>query len=466
MKRRRLFIALGAVVAAIVLGFGWTATHRSAAASPRGGIAARPNVPLATAHRGDFIERVEAQGRIGPPAGSSAKLAFAQAGILATVLVRVGETVRAGAIVAELDRASLAAAVSQAAADAAAANAGFANGAVAASNATSATAKLAAARTRLATLERGGLSAQSSQISARAVARQAALKVESDRATLARDEALLAGGVLARKDVDAARAALAADLADLRASGAKVAAAGSDLSASLAQARADVAAAENDVQAARSQGGVLGGQAASARARLEAARIAYANGVLVAPADGVVLAVAKRPGESVDPTQPVVEIGPALGRGVTLSVPADVARRIVVGDLVTLRLSQTRERVARGRVTAVVPATDPTTQLATVTVGGAPADVVAGDAVSATIVVGRRAGIIVPSTAIVQDPQSGKTVVFVRDEHPKDGESGFSLRDVRVRASDSETAVLDGGVRAGERVAARGGYALLAPGGA
>ena len=465
---RRLLIGIAALAIVVVaVFFGWTAAHRPAIAAPQAQSAtdAKPNVKLATAKLGDYVERIDAQGRIGPPAGSSAKLAFAQAGIIASVDVHVGDTVRAGQTVAALDRATLAAALAQAQADASVASSGYGGGTIPASNVASARAKLAVAREKLATLQRGGPAALSSRIAAQSVARQATLKVTADRTTLARDQSLFAGGVLARKDVEAARGQLDSDLADLRAADSKVAAAGADFSASLNAARADVASAENDLATARAQSGILGGQAGSARARLEAARIAYGNGLLAAPSDGVVLSISKHAGESVDPTQPVMDVGPALGRGVTLSVPAGVARRIAVGNPVTLQMPQTREVVTRGRVTAVVPAVDPTTQLATVVVSGAPADVVVGDAVTATIVVGNTPGIIVPSTAIVQDPQTGKTVVFVRDDHPKKGESGFALREVAVRASDAQHATISSGLKAGEQIAAQGGYTLLAPAG-
>jgi len=465
-RKRTLSLVAALLLVLVVVVAGWSVTHRGTnnAVAKDAGAPAAPSVTLVTARTGDFIERVSAQGRIGPPAGSSAKLVFSQAGILQTVSVRVGDTVRAGQAVAELDRASLAAALAQAEADASSASASYSGGAVSNATADSAGAKLAVAQEKLATLERGGPAALSSRITTQSVARQAALKVAGDEATLARNRTLFAGGVLAKKDVDAARGQLATDQADQRAADAKVSAAGADFSAAVKQGQADVAAARNDVQAARSQRGVLGGTAASAQAKLDAARIAYARGVLTAPGDGVVLSIAKHPGESVDPTQPVMEVGPALGHGVTLSVPADIARRIDIGDPATLQLQQ-KGRRTRGRVTAVVPVVDPTTQLATVVVSGAPTDVVPGDAVTATIVVGRTRGVIVPSTAIVQDPQSGKTVVFVRDDHAKAGESGFGLREVAVRASDASTAALASGLRSGERVAAKGGYALLAPAG-
>ena len=467
MKRSRVWIPLAAITVLAIGAMLWSIVHHNRgdananAATP----ASVPSVSLVTARLGDFVERVDAQGRIGPPAGSSAKLAFAQAGIVQSIDVRVGESVRAGQAVAELDRAALGAAVAQAEADARSARAGYSGGAVSTATVDSALAKLAVVREKLATLERGGPAALSSRIAAQSIARQAALKVATDRATLARDRTLLGGGVLAAKDVEAARAQLASDEADALAANAKVSAADTDFRAAVTQARADVASARNDVELARSQRGVLGGTAASAGAKLDAARIAYGSGVLTAPHDGIVLTIAKHPGEFVDPTQPVMEVGPGLGGSVTLSVPGDVARRIVVGDRATLAIPQTKERETHGRVIAVVPAVDPTTQLATVIVSGAPVDVVPGDAVTATIVVGRARGVIVPSTAIVADPQTGKTVVFVRDEHRKPGDSGFKLREVAVRASDATSASVSSGLKSGETIAAKGGYALLAPAG-
>ena len=131
----------------------------------------------------------------------------------------------------------------------------------------------------------------------------------------------------------------------------------------------------------------------------------------------------------------------------------------------TLHLTLARENVANGKVTAVVPAVDPSTQVGTVIADGAPADAISGDAVTATIVIGHERGILVPSSAIVEDPETGKTVVFVRESQVKPGESGFTSRAVAVRASDVNNALIASGLRAGERVAAQGGYTLLAPSG-
>lgn len=444
-RERRWWVAGATVVVAVIAVFVFW--HRSAPRSAED-VSVAPNVPLVTAREGTFVERVEAHGRIGPPSGSSAKLAFAQAGILRAIDVQVGQTVAIGQQLAELDRAALAATLAEARADANLSDplAGVAG----------AQARLAAATEKLDTLENGGPSALSSRIAAESAARQAALTVETDRATLDRDQVLLQAGVVAGKDVDAARSQLEADESAQGAADAHVAAAGTDFQAELKQAQADVASARSDVQTVSSQ-------ASAARARFDAAQIAYANGVLSAPAGGVVLSILKHPGEVVDPTVPVIEIGPALGHSVTLNVPAAEAARIVPGDPATLRTSS--GAATPGTVTAVVPAVDPATQLATVVVGGAPAGAVASDALTATIDVGRVRGIVVPSTAIVQDPQTGRTVVFVHDANPKAGESAFQLRDVVVRASDATSASIASGLHAGERIAAQGGYMLLAPAG-
>ena len=445
--RRKWWIggaAIVVIVAALVTGLTRQRQHPDQTAGD-----AAPSVPLVTAQTGVFVDRVDLQGRVGPPAGSGAKLSFAQAGIVQTVDVSVGEAVHAGQDLAELDRAALGATLRGAQADVQAAGAAVG---------TAAAARLAVASDKLATLESGGPAALNSRIAAQSAARQAQLKVDADRAAVAREDQLFAAGVIAGKDADAARSQLASDEADQRAAEAKVAAAGTDFQSALKQAQADVAGARNDLQAAH-------GQAAAAQARLQSAQIGYANGVLTAPAAGVVLAILKHPGEAVDPTVPAIEIGPAIGHSVTLGVPSQTAQRIVTGDPAMLRVTSTRARVTQGTVTAVVPAVDPATQAATVVVSGAPDDAVSGDAVSATIVVGHLHGILVPTAAIVQDPQTGKTVVFVYDPHPKVGDSSFRLRPVVVRAGDATTSVLADGLRPGERIAAQGGYMLLAPAG-
>ncbi|MGH7727373.1 MAG: hypothetical protein ACREM2_01090, partial [Vulcanimicrobiaceae bacterium] len=101
--------ALAACLAGVVALGIWFVAHRATAPATAAAPAA-PSVPLATAQLGELAVHVQAQGTVGPPAGTSAKLAFPEAGVLQTIDVHVGETVAAGAPLAELNRARLAAA--------------------------------------------------------------------------------------------------------------------------------------------------------------------------------------------------------------------------------------------------------------------------------------------------------------------------------------------------------------------
>jgi len=159
-----------------------------------------------------------------------------------------------------------------------------------------------------------------------------------------------------------------------------------------------------------------------------------ASAALRAPSDGIVVAVLKHPGESADPTTPIVQLGASYVHAATLSVSAAQARDIKVGDAVELRVPRST-RVYSGKVLAAVPAVDPATQQATVVVNGIPADAVAGDSIDASIITGKRHGVIVPTTAVVQDPQSGDTLVFVASTQL--GTQDFSSRTVRVGANRS-----------------------------
>ncbi|MBV8245801.1 MAG: HlyD family efflux transporter periplasmic adaptor subunit [Candidatus Eremiobacteraeota bacterium] len=427
MQRRILWVALAAIVVAaaflVLRARQQTSTQEAA-----------PQVALATVRFGDFAARVNAYGRVGAPAGAQSRPAFAVPGILAAVEVRVGQRVNAGDPLARLDTRGLWIAAQQAQADAAAAAAGYGGGAIPSAQLRSAQAKLSAATDRV-----------------RALASQGSIKLQADRQALDRAQRLYAAGVAARKDVDAAQAQLESDQADYNSRG----------GAQLAQAQADEAAAAGDLRVAQAQQTVLGAQAESAQARAAAAQRDYANGTLYAPADGVVTALYKHVGESVDATTPVVALGPSEPNAVTLDVAAADVRRVNAGDPVSLRLADGRSTAA-GRVTGVARAVDPTTQRALVVVDGTPSGANAGDAVEASILVAHERGLLVPQTAVVQDPQSGETVVFVRVK--KDGEEKFAQRVVHVLDSDGTTAMI-AGVHAGERVAAQGAFQLLAPSG-
>jgi len=377
---------LGAGILAALLFL--TACSRPAERQPA---EAQPAVALSTAQYGTFQQHVSGIGHVGAPGGSETKASFAQSGILASVNVRVGESVSSGEALASLDTSGFALAAQQAQADAAAAAA----------------------------------NAQQSSVD------RTSAKIALDEAALRREESLFTAGVAARKDVEAARAQLAAD-------------------------RAEAASASAGIKSATAQ-------SSSAQARAAMAARDLANATLRAPVDGIVVAVLKKRGEAVDPSTPVITIGPPATNQTTLNLSATDVARVRVGNPVHFTVVGTSIS-GDGKVTAVSPVLDPATQTATVVASGLPSGVPAGSSVQASIAVGFVRGMMVPQTAIVQDPQSGDTLVFV-DQKEKNGDSKFVQRSVRVVDRDDRVAVIGSGLRPGERVASQGAFALLAPAG-
>src|SRR5690348_9265805 len=299
--------------------------HASRSATPP-----QPEVTVAVAKAGFFDVRVDAQGRVGPPAGSSSSLAFAVPGTIASIDVHVGEHVAAGQPLAHLDDTSYALAVRQAVGDARSASSNYGGGAVPQAALRSAQERVRLAGDYLHRLETGGGAAAVAGTS------QADLKVEADKRALAREETLYAGGIAAAKDVDAARSQLAADEADARALHAK--AGGSGARGVLVQARADYAQALADLRSAQAQVGNLQGQAEHASAALAQAESDEARTVLRAPADGVIVQIMRHAGESADATTPVIQVEPGAAASTTLYVAAADAVGIKTGDPVQLRL--------------------------------------------------------------------------------------------------------------------------------
>ena len=406
-KQPTWLVVAGAIVAAIVVIVVWGKLH---SAPPAAAPDAAPAVQVATVRSGEYAVVLREAGHVGAPAGTTTKATFAVPGILQSVFVHVGETVSAGTPIAQLDTRALALDAEQARAEADAAAASYAGGAVPAAQLRGAQANAEAARQRAA----------------------------ADEAQVERERRLYRAGVAALKDVQAAQSQVAAD-----------------------RAAATVAGA--DARAAASQPQVLSAQTQAARAKAAASENALAQGTLHAPVSGVVTAIYKRPGESVDTSTPVIAIGPAQQDVATLDVPGSDAQQIAAGNPVALTIAGLTQ-TGSGVVKAVVPAVDPTTQSATIVVSGVPATAVAGSAVQARIIVSHEHGVLIPESAIVQDPQSGQNVVFLQ-QRQKDGSVKFVQRSVGVLHEDGATAEISSGLDAGQRIAAQGAFSLLAPAG-
>jgi multidrug efflux pump subunit AcrA (membrane-fusion protein) len=111
MNRNRLWLVL--IVLVLVIGGFFMLRPKGTQPTQT----AAPTVQLATAQRKPFDVHVLVHGRVGPPPGSTASLAFAVPGRIAGFLVRVGQRVRAGDALVQLDATTYALAVAQARGD-------------------------------------------------------------------------------------------------------------------------------------------------------------------------------------------------------------------------------------------------------------------------------------------------------------------------------------------------------------
>jgi len=261
-----------------------------------------PHVAIVRAQSGTIVVTVPALGRVGGAAGSQTKLAFATAGRIADVSVRVGDRVSAGETLAQLDAVPLTLAARAAQADA----------------------TQAAAQAQAAAVDRS------------------TTRLAVDRAALERAQRLFSGGVVARKDVEDAQAQLAADTADAQ------------------SARAGRAAANAAVSGADARAAMAARDAANTTLR------SPIDGVVTAvyhvagePVDSTVAVVAVAPAE---PSEVALQVGAddaariASGDAATLRVGSRSIRGTVTGVAGALDpVAQTAQVMVRADVSQAIP---------------------------------------------------------------------------------------------------------------
>jgi cobalt-zinc-cadmium efflux system membrane fusion protein len=373
---------LSAVALVIVTAFLWFGVGRRSAPQPAQ--AAGPQVSLATVRQGVVEETIPLTGRIGSPAGTQAKLAFAVVGSVQSVDVTIGQRVAAGAPLARIDPTSYSLAAQQAQSEAGAAERGAA----------------------LAAVDRTSLT------------------VHRDEVELQRQERLFTAGIVAKRDVEAARATLWSDRAQ--------------------------------AQATRISLGQAQDQSRAANLHAAGARYDVDRTTLRAPSAGTVTGVFVARGESVDPATPAVALSFGAQQSATLEVPAADLARIAPGNPVRARSGSV---TWRGRIGGVAQAVDSTTGFAVASVMGVPASLPAGAPVDAAVVTRSLRGLVVPREAVVEDPQTGDALVFVRNGNR------FDARHVSIAGKDDRFALISSGLREGEPVAASGAVDLLSPAG-
>ena len=412
-------IAVGVFLIVLVLLGAWLILRRSAADQEVEPIV---EVEVAPIERAEMREYVEAGGTLNAPPGHEASFSSATAGRAAHVLVQVGQHVRAGQTMAELDRSVLAAQVRQA-------------------QAALQQAKSTAAQARTVSGAPSQTIASDQIKQAEAVLGTAHANETQAQNNLARQRRLFERGIAPRKDVDDAETQ------------AKVTAeAARQAESALTAARVNATRGVGD---ARTQASVTAGAVEAAQAALDMARAQYALAAIRSPIAGTVTKRAINDGESVDPATPAFEVIDSASLDLVANVPAGYLDRIKTGDIAVVRVDAIPDKEFTGGVVQVAPAVDAQTNTVAVRVrlanpGG---ELKAGLYATAHIAVAiHQNAIVVPDSALVVEGDD--TFVFVSQ-----GEK-VQKRKVTIGIRGDKRAEITEGLKQGERVVTTGAFGL------
>ena len=238
---------------------------------------------------------------------TEARIGFQASGRIETIGAREGDAVKAGAVLAELDRAETEARRQQASAQA------------------------AAARAFLRELERGSRPEEIAQ--GRAALAAAAERVRDAQRDLDRTKALFEGGAVSREALDKARLTL--DLAQSQHD----------------QAREQVTILETGPR--REKIDAQRAQFAQAEAAVRVIEATLAAMTIRAPFDGVVTVRHREPGEIVAAGSPVLTIMNPDDRWVRIYVPETRIGAVRVGQAATITTDTFPEKTYRGEVSVI-----------------------------------------------------------------------------------------------------------------
>jgi HlyD family secretion protein len=379
-------------------------------------------VEVAPSERAEMREYVEATGTLNAMPGHEASFSAATAGRVTRVLTQVGQNVRAGQVLAELDRSVLAATVRQQAA--------------------------AVEQARAQAQQARAASGSQSPIATDQI-RQAEIAISQARANqtqaqnnLNRIQTLFSRGIAARKEVEEAQTALAV------------------ANASVAQAESALAAARvnatRGVGEARTQAVVTAGGVSAAAAGLQVAQAELARASIRAPISGTVTKRAVNDGESVDPATPAFEVIDASSLDLVANLPAQYLGRVKTGNLAVVKIEPFPDREFEGGVVQVAPAVDAQTNTVAVRVRlpNPRGELKAGLFADARIAVEIHANaLVVPEAALVVE--GDETFVFV----PK-SDGTVEKRKVTVGIRDAGRAEISEGLKEDERVVTAGAFGL------
>ena len=324
-------------------------------------------------------------------------------GRLERLLVKVGDEVSKGALLALFDARELRAQVHQA------------------------EAALAAARADLARIQKGATPEELRQLEAAVSQAQAA--ADSARSAYERTKSLFEADLASRQQYEQAETQLRAAEAQLEQARAR-----------FDSARAGATPEVLDAAVARVR---------QAEAALELAQAAFSNAELRAPFSGVVCEARGEPGELVAPGAPVVVLAETDLLAVELNLPENLAGCVKAGDELAVTVSAAGGAEVKGKVKWVAPAASSQTRLfrVRVEVPNPRGELKAGMFAEVYVVERAADGPVVPQEAVVKSPAGAKVFVVA--------EGLAREKAVDVLVSDGSKAVVKG-ISAGDIVVVSG----------
>jgi|GEM_PF-920647 len=320
------------------------------------------------------------------------------AGRVVAINVRVGDAVRAGDVIAQID-------ASAPAADLARARAGE----------SAAAASESASRSTFA-------AANSAIASAAAQLEVARSRERLSSTTAARMERLFAQGAVSRQQLDEAQSDAAAGRA------------------SVAQAQAGLDGARHNLAAAQAQSSAAADTVAGARAEVAAAGVPLRDATVTAPFAGIVVANFVETGAVVAPGSPIAALQDARDLEIDLAVPDDALAGLAPGRRLSVRVDAIGGAPLGGRVRAIVPSQNPALRSATVKVAvPARSGLEPGMFARVTVPGAAHFGWVAPQAALVT--RAGQSGVFAL----RDGIASFvPVSSGTVQAATVELLGIDG----------------------
>lgn len=224
-----------------------------------------------------------------------------------------------------------------------------------------------------------------------------------------------------------------------------------DARISLTQAQNQLESAQKqyDLQAAEGQLNAAKGKAAGAEAQLAYSRI-------TSPISGVVTDRPLFPGETPDPSKPLLTIMDMSRIVARAHIAQTEAARLKVGDNATISSAGTDEPL-KGKVTLVSPALDPNSTTVEVWVEATNAGEKLKPGASAQVSIIASTiphALVIPSAALLTESDGSTSVIVISaDNKPK-------KQDVKVGIRGGDDAQITDGLKAGDRVATSGAFEL------